>query len=306
MAGGARRKRAYAARAARRNGAQGPAIVRRARRGGDLPCRSGALRLHAPAAVAPFPRAAIAEHRIGPGRASLRGHGEGGSPRHPQDARLRALPAARRGAARTLRRLVRARTPHRRAQCRLLRSPLYRHALDHPDAPRLGRLGRRAVGHRPRGAPRRCAARRRRRGALEDLFRQHLQPGAAEGEGHAGRDAEEILAEPSRGFAHSRPDCRRRREVTGDDRAHAHHARSAPCQGPGQALARAGNAGDARRRRRRPHHRGAAPGRGGLPPLPALARRHADRVRRRSRIRPGWCSSASSRATRRTSPASRS
>ena len=38
-------------------------------------------------------------------------------------------------------------------------------------------------------------------GNLAALLRQHLQSGAAEGEGDAKRDAEEILAEPAGGFA---------------------------------------------------------------------------------------------------------
>ena len=89
-------------------------------------------------------------------------------------------------------------------------SPLHRHALDHPDA-RMRRLT--GTASACRSALERGARRRRLKTAPKRCGRpisaEHLQSGAAQGEGHAGGDAEEILAEPSRGFAHSRSDCRR-------------------------------------------------------------------------------------------------
>ena len=82
-------------------------------------------------------------------------------------------------------------------------------------------------------------ARGRHRGAVAHLFREHLQSGAAEGEGHAEGDAEEILAEPSRGLAHSRSDRRSGQGRQGYDCQNADDAGAAPRQGAGQALAEA-------------------------------------------------------------------
>ena len=92
-------------------------------------------------------------------------------------------------------------------------------------------------------------ARRRDRGLLADLLRQHLQSGPAEGEGDEGGDADEVLAEPSRGrtdFSADRRCGRRRRRTMVADAA--------------DAAARAAMRGMARRR-----------------PRPNPTRRHRDR-----------------------------
>ena len=128
------------------------------------------------------------------------GDGQGGASRRAQDACLRPLPRDRPRARVALRRLVRAGASHRRAGRAVLRQALCRHALVDPDAGPLRALGRpRALVHagrqQERGAGRRPAG-----GNLAALLRQHLQSGAAEGEGDADGDAEEILEEPARGL----------------------------------------------------------------------------------------------------------
>ena len=133
----------------------------------------------------------------------------------------------------------------------------------------------------------RCAGRRRRRGTLAHLFPEHLQSGAAEGEGDAGGDAEEILAEPAGGLAHSRL-------IAGAEEAAREmiarmptDAGAASRQGPGEALAERASPTEAERRRECRDDRRVARGRQGLPPLPAVARRNADRVRRGAGRREG-------------------
>ena len=135
----------------------------------------------------------------------------------------------------------------------------------------------------PGAAKARCAGQDDAEELWRTYYAQHLQSGAAEGEGDAGRDAEEILAEPAGGLAHSEL-------IAGADEAAQemiarmptspapHHAKRA-----GQALAEA-RTGRAEPTAPRPRSiaelREAAQG---LPALPAVARRDADRVRRRAR-----------------------
>ncbi|EAU44079.1 putative uracil DNA glycosylase protein [Salipiger bermudensis HTCC2601] len=115
-----------------------------------------------------------------------------------------------------------------------------------------------------RGAAR--AARRRRRGALAHLLPQHLQSRTTQGQRDAGGDAEEILAQPARGAADSRTD--RRGPV-----ASAGHGRRGPepAADPGRAHHRA--AARPRGARAGWRSRGASDRAGGLPALPALAKR---------------------------------
>ena len=125
--------------------------------------------------------------------------GQGGAPRHPQDARLRPLP---RGRGRRGTRFVAWFEPEHhivRARRRLLRPPLRQHALVDPDARAVsihwdgeqlsegpGAIRARRAGRRPAG------------GDVEDLLRLDLQSGAAEGRRDAQGDAEEILEKHAR------------------------------------------------------------------------------------------------------------
>ena len=102
-----------------------------------------------------------------------------------------------------LRRLVRAGAPHRSsATAPFFAAPLRRHGLviATPDlTAAFGtatlRFGRRRAQARP--------ARRRGRGSVAHLFRQHLQSGAPQARRDAVGDAEEILEEPARDRADS-------------------------------------------------------------------------------------------------------
>ena len=152
--------------------------------------------------------------------------GQGGAPRRAQDARLRPLPRDR-GARRrhALRRLVRARQPYRPARSRLLRPPLRQHALVDPDARAVDPLGRRDAARRAGRDRGRCARRRSGRGDVEDLLRQHLQPGAGQGEGDAEGNAQEILGEHARNRAGRAADRRRAGTRGGDDRTSERRSR---------------------------------------------------------------------------------
>ena len=100
------------------------------------------------------------------------------------------------------RRLVRAGASHRRTGRAVLRAPLRRHALVDPDAGRSARIGTATrVSITPGVSKADAPDGRPARGNLAALLRQHLQSGAAEGEGDADGDAEEILAEPAGGLA---------------------------------------------------------------------------------------------------------
>ncbi len=150
-----------------------------------------------------------------------------GAPRHPQDARLRAVPRGRRGGrAAELCCLVRARAPDRGGQRGVLPAPVRRHGLADRDARGDGGLPGRGAGAERRGEPAArgggCA-----RGAVADLFREHLQPGAVEGEGDDGGDAEEVLEEPAGGGADPGADRRGGAAGGGDARGGADDAAAA-------------------------------------------------------------------------------
>ena len=185
-----------------------------------------------------------------------------------------------------------------RRSVELLRQSLHQHALVDPDARAVDPLGRGDAERRPGRDARRCAVRRSARGDVAHLLRQHLQPRAAEGRRDAQGDAEEILAQHAGDLARSAPDRRCSAQGAGDDR---------PVRREGRAAARA--RGRAPHRARRQPARlmgGAAQGRAqvhALRPLQVAARR---RCSAKGRSTPRSCSSASSRATRRTLPAGRS
>ena len=171
---------------------------------GDLPCRSASVLPFSIACCGGFARAEPddASPRIRTSAASRRWR------KRSAATSTRCAPSSAsgkwRGDDERYRRLVRAIDISSSSAMRISSSALRRHALDDPHAlsPRAHWDGE-TLSHRTGRRQERSAARRRRRGAVADLFPQHLQPRAAEGEGDAGRDAEEILAEPSGGLAHS-------------------------------------------------------------------------------------------------------
>ena len=97
------------------------------------------------------------------------------------------------------------------------------------------------------------------------------------------RSREKILAEPSRGVAHSRYDRRSGEGRDGHDCQDADGAGAASRRDSVQTLARAPAGRSIGRCEHRQFHCRTARSRQILPPLPALAQRHADRVRRRTR-----------------------
>ena len=99
-------------------------------------------------------------------------HGEGGAARHPQDARLRALPPRRGRGRRALRRLVRARAPHPRRAAPFFvgRFAAMRWSILTPEGA-LHWDGQRARLRRRRAARARC----RPADALEDWWRTYYR-----------------------------------------------------------------------------------------------------------------------------------
>ena len=130
------------------------------------------------------------------------GDGKGRTPRPAQDAGLCPLSRNRPRAEIALRRLVRAGTSHCRGHRAVLRAALCRHGLVDPDPGHLRALGRPCRRLYAGGEQSRSPLGRPLGRNLAALLRQHLQSGPAEGEGDAGRDAQEILAEPAGGFAY--------------------------------------------------------------------------------------------------------
>ena len=109
--------------------------------------------------------------------------GESGAAGRAQDARLRPLPRGRRPTtARALRRLVRARPPHRaRPRPRFFIRRFAAHALVHPDAGGAARIGTaRRCASAPAASRAEAPPEDAHRGTLARLLPQHLQPGAAE------------------------------------------------------------------------------------------------------------------------------
>ena len=239
------------------------------------------LRPALPAALAHAARARPASR---PARCRLdRGAGDvaGGAPRHAQDEGLRPFSHAGRCRRRptAARRLVRARASHRRGDGTVLRAPLHDHALGHPDAAAQRPLGRRAPVARPARTSRPGAAGRRRRAALAHLLREHLQPGAPEGEGDAKGDAEALLAELAGSPADRPPDRRRGATEHGHDRTQGHRPRQAsPCH-DAAADARP-RSGAWRRRAAQPASAARCPRT--LPRMPDRRARDAGRARRRA------------------------
>ena len=169
------------------------------------------VRFSLPAALAAAHRAQAAGDRIGSRHQASRGHGE----ERCAATSTRCAPSCASGrsgdgGAGALCRLVRARSHfivERNAAFFVRRFTGMRWSILTPHASR--RLGRRKAGDRTRRRQGRCAGRRTMpRSLWRTYFAEHLQSGAAEGEGDAGGDAEEILAQPSRGRAHSGPDRR--------------------------------------------------------------------------------------------------
>ncbi|KAK0340321.1 hypothetical protein LTR94_031012, partial [Friedmanniomyces endolithicus] len=163
------------------------------------PPRSAAVRvaLHFVVAAA---RCAAADRRsrrpAGPPAGRI---GQGGTPRHPQDARLLALPlGGGTGRRDPLCRVVRAGPSHRARQCRLLRQPLRIDALVDPDPGDIATLERRRTDAGAGRGAHRCARRRPGRGGVDDLLRQHLQPSARQGRRDAEGDAAQVLEEHAR------------------------------------------------------------------------------------------------------------
>ena len=133
------------------------------------------------------------------------GEGRCGATRHKMTAFVRFRAGRGRG-RRALRRLVRAGAHILAATRAVLRRPLRQHALVDPDAGRLRALGRHDAALRPGGATRRGAA----RGRVEDCWRTYyaaiFNPARLKVGDHEARDAEEILAQPAGGAAHSGAD----------------------------------------------------------------------------------------------------
>src|SRR5262249_37616361 len=130
---------------------------------------------------------------------------------------------------------------------------------------------------RPTGAEERGAGRRSAGGCVAHLLRRDLQPGAPDGEGHAARDAEEILEEPARGRTDSEPHrrCREARQYHG--RRTRHRAVDVVAIAPPPSAARIADAGRGPRRREGCSLR--------LLTLPALRASDADGIRRGPRPR---------------------
>ena len=125
---------------------------------------------------------------------------------HKMHAFVRFREIATRGRP-ALRRLVRAGAPHRRGGRAVLRRPLRGDALVDPDAGALRALGRRDCSSSAPASPKRDAP---REDALEDLWRAYyatiFNPARLKVAAMQSGDAEEILAEPAGGGAHSGAD----------------------------------------------------------------------------------------------------
>ncbi len=168
-------------------------------------------------------------------------------------------------------------------------------ALVDPDAGSIGALGRRRADLRPRPAARGGAGRRRDGDAVARLLRRGLQPGPAEPEGDARRDAGAPLGDAARGAAAAVAGRRRadprprhaRRSRRGADgaavRAGLGRSRRAAARRRDVHRLRAACARDADGVRRGPGARAAAAGR-------RAARRSGGSCRaRRSSARPATC-----------------
>ncbi len=206
----------------------------------------------------PAPRAGADRGSRRSADAPARHAGQRRAPRHPQDARVPAFSRGGGGGRPPLRRLVRARAPHRPRQRRLLRQPLRLDALVDPDAGSLAPLGWQGAERRARRHQGGRAGRRPDRGGVEDLLRQHLQPRPRQDRRDAEGDAAQILEEHARDRARPRPDRRRSSQGIRDDRHRPRRHRRQQHGGVGGAARRGG----------------------GVHPLPAVQAGDADGVRR--------------------------
>jgi hypothetical protein len=203
-------------------------VLRRAvRRRGAAP-RPAALRAAVPPAVAAGARAAL---RHDPLDADMLQAQQMAQAVHRDIHKMRAFVRFARcratTAATAARRLVRARPPHRRGQRAVLRAPLRAHALGHPHARALRRVGRQALLFAPARPPRDAPP----PDAGEQLWLTYYQ--------HIFNPARLKLAMMRQGDAapywHNLPEAalisrwrRRRRRAAVDDRAPATAARRIP------------------------------------------------------------------------------